>query len=72
MAHENHICGEVEYHKDTGGFAHSDICFDPATLDKDGRKYLHDVLDEWLDKGAGTGYFALGLEEVLDAYKDSD
>ena len=63
-----HICGEITYETDIGPI-HSDICI-PDMDDVDRvedcgdthRKFLHRVLDEWLDKSNGTGFFHVGNE----------
>lgn len=52
-----HICAEIIY-ETTGGPVHSDIC---GTLDDPSwRKFLHDNLDEWLNRSDGTGVFYVG------------
>lgn len=66
-----HICGEIQYKIDgTGENVHSDVCLEYEDfyvsvdrVDNDGetyRKFLHQVLDEWLDRSGGTGHFAIG------------
>jgi len=56
------VHAEIEYiHPTEGHSVHSDIC--PPDCDSEGlsdleyRKFLHDCLDEWLDKSKGTGIF---------------
>jgi hypothetical protein len=49
------VHGEIEY-----ADVHSDICppdHDFDKIDKDYREFLHECLDEWLDKSNGTGQF---------------
>lgn len=51
------------------GWRHSDLC--PGNCDPDGidnkeyRQFLHDNLDEWLNKSNGTGFFYVGTEEDM-------
>lgn len=59
------FCAEIQY--DTPeGMVHSDICYccgkkdDAPPPDNDYRQFLHDNLDEWLDKSNGTGHFVVG------------
>jgi hypothetical protein len=63
------VCGEIEYEHADGHWIHSDIC--PLNCDSENiehtfvretgnftyREYLHQLLDEWLDKSKGTGCF---------------
>jgi hypothetical protein len=53
------------------GPVHSDLCIEckdgdfSASIDRAGdgltwRQFLHDALDEWLDKSNNTGYFIVG------------
>lgn len=57
--------GEIIYDTVEGG-VHSDIFFNTKeeiqdkVLDDDERKFLHDCLDEWLNKSNGTGAFWVG------------
>lgn len=65
------FCGEIQYDNEKGG-VHSDICFScygdkGNTPDAEYRKFLHDVLDEWLDKANGTGIFWVGSNEYWEA-----
>jgi len=59
---EVRFCAEIQYE----GGIHSDICWNCDTrqpdkpLTDDYRKFLHDCLDEWLDKSEGTGHFVVG------------
>lgn len=55
----NHICSEIMYIKEGGDPVHSDLCWDE--LNEEHRKFLHDNLDEWLDKSRGTGIFYVGM-----------
>lgn len=59
------FCGEISYSTPAGN-VHSDICHgcnpnqpDVPPLDEY-RKFLHQALDEWLDKSNGTGGFWVG------------
>lgn len=69
------FCAEIEYEgeyfdewskKIEQGGIHSDICWNcnphnpDEPLSDDHRKFLHDCLDEWLDKSKGTGHFVVG------------
>ena len=63
--------GEIQYDGEDSSGVHSDICWncDPATDDKpiteDYRQFLHDCLDEWLNKSNGTGGFWIGDPEYF-------
>lgn len=67
------FCGEITYEVveefgQGGGTIHSDICFHSAYFDEptdDYRKFLHDCLDEWLNKSNGTGAFWIGNPEYF-------
>ncbi len=54
-------CGEITYIHPVEGAVCYDICHhdDGKPLSKEKRKFIHDSLDEWLDKSNGTGNFAL-------------
>lgn len=64
------FCGEISYEgeyfdewskKMEIGSIHSDICWhSDKPMDEEYKKFLHDCLDEWLDKANGTGAFWLG------------
>ena len=60
------VHGEIEYTRGEDGVSvHSDVC--PPDCDFDNinaeyRKFLHDALDEWLDKSNGTGGFYIKQE----------
>jgi hypothetical protein len=69
MSENMHVCAEVQYETPEGN-CHSDLC-----MDRDGndfslnvdqgagitwRQFLHQALDEWLDRSNGTGYFTVG------------
>jgi hypothetical protein len=59
------IHSEIEYTNSEGNLVHSDTCppecnFD--NIDNTYRKFLHDCLDEWLDKSNGTGQFYISEE----------
>lgn len=58
MSHKVHA--EIEYRRKDETWVHSDICppsCDLNNLDDEYRQYLHDNLDEWLNKSGGTGIF---------------
>jgi len=61
------IHAEIEYvDKERNGMKiHSDVCPDDcdfANIDKEYRKYIHALLDEWLDKSNGTCGFYIKEE----------
>jgi|APGre2960657444_1045066.scaffolds.fasta_scaffold215516_2 hypothetical protein len=67
------FCGEIAYDNDKNESVHSDICYRCNFPEDNGepvsdtqRKYLHDSLDEWLNKGKGTGIFWLGDSRYFD------
>ena len=69
------FCGEIQYDTPQGG-VHSDICFNcnPNTEDRemsaDYRKFLHDNLDEWLDKSNATGFFYVAnIDHLIREFK---
>lgn len=56
------FCGEIQY-ETADGNVHSDICNHSAYFDEpteDYREFLHNCLNEWLDKSNGTGAFWIG------------
>lgn len=56
---KNEVHAEV-YYETPEGNVHSDICpssCDFSGIDEEYRKFLHAVLDEWLDRSNGTGAF---------------
>lgn len=60
------VHSEIEYEKKDGTGIHSDTCpkgclFKNVT-NKKWRKFIHDVLDEWLDESNGTGIFYIKQE----------
>lgn len=57
------FCAEIVYGSDGSGWVHSDICWhhDSPVSDRY-RALLHECLDEWLDKGRGSGTFVLGIQ----------
>lgn len=62
--------GEIQYDGDDGSGVHSDICFrcgadDDKPMTDEHRKFLHDCLDEWLNKSNGTGAFWVGNPEYF-------
>lgn len=72
------FCGEISYDTNDGG-VHSDICFNnadnhneernPGALpDADFRQFVHNCLDEWLNKSNGTGGFWIGDPDYFVAW----
>jgi hypothetical protein len=65
------FCGEITYDNHKGG-VHSDICWNCDTkgqpMDPDYRKFLHDCLDEWINKSKGTGAFWLGDPKYFETW----
>ena len=54
------VHGEIEYLNEDGTKVHSDICpgdCDFKNVDPKWRKFIHEALDEWIDKSRGTGCF---------------
>ena len=55
--------GEIRYDQNIVGkeTVHSDISWEGGSeITEDFRKFLHDCLDEWLNKSNGTGAFWVG------------
>lgn len=66
------ICGEIQYDG-----VHSDICIGhdmtEFTCDDEQRKFLHDNLDEWLNKSKGEGFFYVGnIYDLIDNFKEDN
>lgn len=63
-------CGEITYMTEDGPI-HSDICHhdDGNPISDEDRQFIHDCLDEWLNKSNGTGNFVLNMASVLEGYK---
>lgn len=66
------FCGEIAYSNNNDSI-HSDICYRCVFPEDNGemisnthRKFLHEVLDEWLDKSNSTGIFWLGDGTYFD------
>lgn len=66
------FCGEIAYTTNNENI-HSDICYRCVFPEDNGeaisntqRKFLHEALDEWLDKSKGTGIFWLGDSRYFD------
>lgn len=54
------FCGEIQYETKNGN-VHSDICWhSDAEPYENYRNFLHNCLDEWLNKSNGTGAFWIG------------
>lgn len=64
------FCGEILYDTPEGG-VHSDICHhnDDQPIGDGYRKYLHDSLDEWLNKSNGTGAFWVGDPDYFNSWE---
>lgn len=74
MWKSEHVCGEIQYPNvnENGveeGNVHSDICFESYwpresaewKEDKEKwRKFVHDSVDEWIDKSNGQGFLWIG------------
>jgi hypothetical protein len=64
---------EIMYDSPAGGI-HSDVCppkCEPV-FTPEYRKFLHDCLDEYLDKSKGTGIFYIGNTDDAKAYFTED
>lgn len=60
------VHSEIEYIREDGVYVHSDICPPNCThseITPEYRNFLHACLDEWLDKGGGTGKFYISEED---------
>jgi len=79
------FCGEIVYTRYSDEYpdgipVHSDICFNCGADDNDGekpltdeiRKFFHDNLDEWLDKGNGQGVFWVGDPDYFTNWGESN
>lgn len=59
------FCGEIQYETENGN-VHSDICkHDKYPISNEYRQFLHNCLDEWLNKSEGTGAFWIGDYEYF-------
>lgn len=59
------VHAEIQYRNEEGGLVHSDICPPYCSndmSDAEYRQFLHECLDEWLNKSHGTGYFYIAEE----------
>lgn len=69
------FCGEIQYMSENGP-VHSDVCHgcNPKNLDSPvDRDFYHSLLDEWLNKSGGTGFFWLGnVDEITDNFVDTE
>ena len=63
------FCGSISYETDDSSVG-SDICMHGGKFGVEERQFLHDCLDEWLDKSNGTGSFWLG--DVSDLTEEDD
>jgi len=62
------VHAETMYINSDNESIHSDICppeCNIKNLTNEYRKFLHDCLDEWLDKANSTGCFYIKEEKVL-------
>lgn len=61
------FCGEITYDTEKGG-VHSDICVhsNEEAVTDDYRQFLHNCLDEWLNKSNGTGAFWVGDSDYFN------
>lgn len=67
----NNIHAEIEYVQENGLSIHSDICPPDCkfNINNEYREFLHNCLDEWLDKSNGTGGFYIKEEKYhFDMY----
>jgi len=68
------FCGEIQYETPEGN-VHSDICFncnpsnDSRIITDTYREFLHNCLNEWLDKSKGTGAFWVGNPEYFASWE---
>jgi len=68
------FCGEIQYETPEGN-VHSDICFncnpsnDSRIITDTYREFLHNCLNEWLDKSKGTGAFWVGNPEYFTSWE---
>lgn len=63
------FCGEIEYMTRKGP-VHSDVCHECHELEEEAsplvdKKFYHDLLDEWLNKSGGTGFFWIGDRRAI-------
>lgn len=68
--------GEIVYDTEVGG-VHSDICNGcfadtPVELTEEYRKFIHDCLDEWLNKSNGTGAFWVGDPDYFYSWEKEE
>lgn len=66
------FCGEITYENESG-WVHSDICWacgddEGKVMTSDYREFLHNCLDEWLDKTKGEGAFWVGDPEYFNDF----
>lgn len=68
------VHSEIIYRKKDDIPTHSDTCppdCDFKNISKEYREYLHNLLDEWLDKSEGTGIFYI-KEEGFNNYGNEE
>ncbi len=59
------VHAEIQYQSEEGDLVHSTICPPYCSndmSDTEYRQFLHECLDEWLNKSRGTGYFYIAEE----------
>lgn len=70
------VHSEILYvREEDGALVHSDTCppeCDFNNLNDDHKKYLHDLLDEWLNKSNGTGIFYVKEEGFTNYGNEPD
>ena len=59
------FCGGISYDTRNGPVG-SDLCMHSMKFGAEERQFLHDCLDEWLDKSNGTGSFWLGDSDLTE------
>lgn len=72
------FCGEIVYMTERG-WVHSDVCHqcsakdDGSALSEESREFYHQLLDEWLNKSNGAGFFWLGKnEDIWENFKEQE
>ena len=73
------VHAEIEYNAENDEYGkhtvHSDVCPPSCNLEnltEEYRKFLHDVLDEWLNNSNGTGIFYITGESEKYLKGDED
>lgn len=69
---DKEFCGEIIYFPE-GTSVHSDICkHSEGQPNADYRQFLHNCLDEWLNKADGTGAFWVGDPEYFYSWETNE